>query len=158
MVLPAMLLAGALGAQQQSRSGVAPSGAGNTSPGSGAAAVQAAQGVLQQQSRSTTGTSGQDNFKGSVVEGKATDGVLDLSLGDAIRRGLKTNLGLILETSSVKESGGKRLQELQALLPTARGEVTYNVQQVNLAAFGLSFPGVSPIVGPFQVFDFRGYL
>jgi outer membrane protein TolC len=157
LVLPAMLLAGALGAQQ-SRSGVAPSGGGNTSPGSGAAAVQTAQGVLQQQSRSTTGASGQDNFKGSVVEGKATDGVLDLSLGDAIQRGLKTNLGLILETSSVKESGGKRLQELQALLPTARGEATYNVQQVNLAAFGLSFPGVSPIVGPFQVFDFRGYL
>ncbi|WP_263411627.1 TolC family protein [Terriglobus tenax] len=150
-----MLLAGALGAQ--SRSGIAPSGGGDTSPGSGAAAVQAAQGVLAQQSQGA-GSSGQNNFKGSVVEGKATDGVLDLSLSDAIQRGLKTNLGLILETSSVKEASGKRLQELQALLPTAHGEATYNVQQVNLAAYGLSFPGFNPIVGPFQVFDFRAYL
>lgn len=156
LVLPAVLLAGALGAQ--TRSGVAPSGNGDTSPGSGATAVQAAQSVLAQQPRSSSATGAQDNFKGSVVEGKATDGVLDLGLSDAIQRGLKTNLGLILETSSVKEAGGKRLQELQSLLPTARAEGTYNVQQVNLAAFGLSFPGINPIVGPFQVFDFRGYL
>jgi outer membrane protein TolC len=32
------------------------------------------------------------------------------------------------------------------------------VEQVNLAAFGLKFPGLNPIVGPFQVVDFRAYL
>ena len=40
----------------------------------------------------------QDSFHGSIVTGKATDGVLDLSLDDAIQRGLRQNLGLILQT------------------------------------------------------------
>ena len=35
---------------------------------------------------------------------------------------------------------------------------TITVEQVNLAAFGFKFPGLNPIVGPFQVVDFRGYL
>src|SRR5271154_2960454 len=43
----------------------------------------------------------QDSFKGSVVTGKATAGVMDLSLDDAVQRGLRQNLGLILQTSSV---------------------------------------------------------
>ena len=29
---------------------------------------------------------------------------------------------------------------------------------MNLAAYGLKFPGINPIVGPFQVVDFRAYL
>ena len=29
---------------------------------------------------------------------------------------------------------------------------------MNLAAYGLKFPGLNPIVGPFQVVDFRAYL
>ncbi len=32
------------------------------------------------------------------------------------------------------------------------------MQQINLAAYGLNFPGIKTIVGPFQVFDFRAYL
>ena len=32
------------------------------------------------------------------------------------------------------------------------------MEQVNLAAFGLKFPGLNPIIGPFQVEDFRAYL
>jgi outer membrane protein TolC len=100
----------------------------------------------------------QDSFHGSVVTGKATDGVLDLSLDDAIQRGLRQNLGLILQTSAVKNSNGQRLEELQALLPTVNATASVEVQQVNLAAFGLKFPGLNPIVGPFQVVDFRAYL
>src|SRR3984885_7940291 len=90
----------------------------------------------------------QDSFKGSVVTGKATDGVLDLSLDDAIQRGLRQNLGLILQTSAVKGSNGQRLEELQALLPTVNATASIEVQQINLAAFGLTFPGVPQIIGP----------
>jgi len=50
------------------------------------------------------------------------------------------------------------LQQLQALLPTVTGDASLEVQQINLAAFGLKFPGLRPIVGPFQVVDFRAYL
>src|ERR1700733_12171284 len=92
----------------------------------------------------------QDSFKGSVVQGSATGTVIDLSLDDAIQRGLKANLGLILQNSAQSSANGQRLEQLQALLPTATGAASINVQQVNLAAYGLKFPGLNPIVGPFQ--------
>jgi outer membrane protein TolC len=100
----------------------------------------------------------QDSYRGSIVAGKATDTVLDLSLDDAVQRGLRQNLGLILQTSAVKNSNGQRLEELQALLPTVTADASIEVQQINLNAFGISFPGLNPIVGPFQVVDFRAYL
>jgi outer membrane protein TolC len=100
----------------------------------------------------------QDSFKGSIVTGKATDGVLDLSLDDAVQRGLRQNLGLILQNSAVKNANGQRLEELQTLLPTVTATGSIEVQQINLAAFGLKFPGLNPIIGPFQVVDFRAYL
>jgi outer membrane protein TolC len=83
---------------------------------------------------------------------------MDLSLDDAIQRGLRQNLGIILQSSAQKNAGGQRLEELQALLPTVTGAASVEVQQINLAAFGLKFPGLNPIVGPFQVVDFRAYL
>ena len=100
----------------------------------------------------------QDSFHGSIVAGKATGGVLDLSLDDAIQRGLRQNLGLILQNSAVKNANGQRLEELQTLLPTVNATGSIEVQQINLAAFGLHVPGLNPIVGPFQVVDFRAYL
>ncbi len=92
------------------------------------------------------------------MQGTATAGVIDLSLDDAIARGLRNNLGLILQGSTVKNASGARLQQLQNLLPTVTANASYTVQQINLAAYGLNFPGIKPIVGPFQVFDFRAYL
>jgi outer membrane protein TolC len=106
-----------------------------------------------------SGSSGIDpSFQGSLVSGKATAEVLPLGLDDAIQRGLKNNLGLILQTSSEKNANGERLEQLQKLLPTVTGAASIEVQQVNLAAYGLKFPGISPIIGPFQVVDFRAYL
>src|SRR5580698_3181266 len=100
----------------------------------------------------------QDSFHGSIVSGKATDGVLELSLDDAIQRGLRQNLGLILQTSAQKNSNGQRLEELQTLLPTVTAQASIEVQQIDLAAYGLTFPGVPSVIGPFQVVDFRAYL
>jgi outer membrane protein TolC len=107
--------------------------------------------------RPSSGTQ-DSSFKGSLVTGKATGDVLPLSLDDAIQRGLRANLGLILQTSSEKQANGQRLEQLQQLLPTVTAQASIEVEQLNLAAFGLKFPGVKPIVGPFQVEDFRGYL
>ena len=135
----------------QSRAGAA------AGSGTGAAIPRA-----QQQLYNAPGANGaqpsQDSFKGSLIEGKSTGTLLDLSLGDAIQRGLRTNLGIILQSSSEKSASGERLEQLQALLPTVTGTAGITVQQVNLAAYGLKFPGVKPIVGPFQVVDFRAYL
>ena len=116
----------------------------------------------QQQLYNATGSNGaqptQDSFKGSLLSGKASNTVLDLSLDDAIQRGLRQNLGAILQSAAAKNSNGQRLEQLQALLPTVTANAYIEVEQVNLAAFGLKFPGLNPIIGPFQVEDFRAYL
>lgn len=98
------------------------------------------------------------SFHGSLVRGKATAGILPLGIDDAIQRGLQNNLGLILQSSSERRAGGQRLQSLQALLPTVTAGASVTVEQVDLAAFGLKFPGINPIIGPFQVMDARAYL
>ncbi len=116
----------------------------------------------QTQLSNATGSNGanatQDSFKGSIVTGKNTGTVIDLTLDDAIARGLRQNLGPILQQSAVQSANGSRLEQLQSLLPTITAGSTIQVEQINLAAFGLKFPGVKPIVGPFQVVDFRAYL
>ena len=149
-----LLLAAASHAQAQGGSSNAP---GATTP----AQARATEGALQQ----LAAPAGQsisaptpDSFKGSLVTGKATDVVLDLSLNEAISRGLHQNLGVILQTSAQQNAKGQQLEQLQALLPTVTGDASIEVEQVNLAAFGLKFPGLKPIVGPFQVVDFRAYL
>ena len=98
------------------------------------------------------------NYRGSVVEGKATAGVMPLTLDEAIRRGLRTNLGLVLQTTDIKTANGERLRELQNLLPTVTGDVNITVQQIDLAAYGLRIPGLASVIGPFQTEDFRAYL
>jgi outer membrane protein TolC len=138
-------------------------------PGGGSSAVgattpaqaQYTEGAIQQLSAPTgqnLAAPTQDSFKGSVVEGTATGTVLDLSLNDAIARGLRQNLGIILQTTNQQNAHGQQYEQLQALLPTVTGDISYEVEQVNLAAYGLKFPGLNPIIGPFQVVDFRAYL
>jgi len=115
---------------------------------------------LSQPGPSVTPSAGSNDpsYRGSIVRDKATAGVMQLSLDDAMQKGLRNNLGLVLQTSNEKAASGQRLQQLQQLLPTVTGAASITVQQVNLAAYGLKFPGLNPIVGPFQVEDFRAYL
>lgn len=131
-----------------------------TGPSSGpqSSAMAGAQQQLYTASGSNGAQVNSDSFKGSIVEGKSTGTVIDLSLDEAVQRGLRNNLGIILQGAAQKNANGQRLEELQALLPTVTGAASINVQQVNLAAYGLKFPGINPIVGPFQVVDFRAYL
>ncbi len=121
-------------------------------------AISAGQPNLYNATGSNGAAAGQDSFKGSIVSGKNTGTVIDLSLDEAIQRGLRQNLGVILQGSSVQSANGQSLQQLQQLLPTINVGTSIEVEQVNLAAFGLKFNGLKPIVGPFQVVDFRAYL
>ena len=97
-------------------------------------------------------------YKGSVVQQKATAGVLPLSLDEAIGLGLRNNLGAILAGANVKSAGGERLQQLQALLPTVNGTAQDSVAQVNLQAEGLRIAGFPAVIGPFGYTDFRATL
>ena len=99
---------------------------------------------------------GQNPFDGAVAQGKASPGVLSLSLEDAIARGLKTNLGAVLAEQSVQSAQGSYAAVRSRLMPDISAYVSESAQQTNLAAFGFSgLPGISPIVGPFGVFDSR---
>jgi outer membrane protein TolC len=162
-----MMMGGGMAWGQQTTPGgsssAGSSGAGQASTsGPSTAASSSAVATAQQNLYSASGSNGaqptSDSFKGSIISGKSTGTVIDLSLDDAIQRGLRQNLGLILQTSSVKSANGQRLEELQALLPTVTASGSIEVEQVNLAAYGLKFPGLNPIIGPFQVVDFRAFL
>lgn len=96
---------------------------------------------------------GDPSFSGSVPQGKATDTPIPLSLGDALDRGLKTNLGLLTSEQSSREIRAQRLRSLSTLLPHLSGQVNAVEQQLNLQAVGFLFslPGVHipSIVGPY---------
>jgi outer membrane protein TolC len=98
------------------------------------------------------------SFEGSVTAGQATGQTLNLSLDDAMQRGLKNNLGLILSGTQTDAARAQRLTELQALLPDVEFNAHEAVSQVDLAAQGLRIPGFPTIIGPFGYTDLRGYL
>jgi outer membrane protein TolC len=100
-------------------------------------------------------------YQGSVP-GKLEPGVIPISLQDAINRGLKTNLGLLLSSQDVQSARGERWKQLSALLPNVTTSSYVAGSQVDLAEFGFAFkfPGVTipTIVGPFGYFDSRAYV
>lgn len=92
-------------------------------------------------------------FNGSTPTGEAASAPLNLSLDDAIARGLKTNLGLLTRENSSNSARVDRMQLLAAMLPTVTGQVSMTEQQLNLATFGFHFAGVPSIIGPFHYQD-----
>src|SRR5579871_75786 len=66
----------------------------------------------------------QDPFAGSVPQGKATPDVLELSVQDALDRGLKYNLGLYLSDRAIEQARAARLKALSDLLPNFNAAVT----------------------------------
>ncbi|HLJ50278.1 MAG TPA: TolC family protein [Bryobacteraceae bacterium] len=96
------------------------------------------------------------DLQGSVP-GAAPAGAVTLTLADAVRRGLETNLGLIAAGNSSGAAAAQRIQALSALLPNISANASETVTQVNLAAYGFQFklpPGVNfsipSVVGPFS--------
>lgn len=102
----------------------------------------------------------QSQFSGSVPTGAPSAAPVKLSLHDAIDRGLKTNLGLLVSDSADEAARGQRLQLLSALLPQLDARAGETVEQLSLKTIGfdLKIPGVSipSIVGPFHYTDVRG--
>jgi outer membrane protein TolC len=98
------------------------------------------------------------SYQGSVPVGEATSQPIDLSLDDAIQRGLRANLGVILSSTQTQAARGQRLTDLQALLPTIDFKAQENLAQVDLPAQGLRIPGIPKIIGPFGYTDIRASL
>jgi outer membrane protein TolC len=125
---------------------------------SNAPAQASSQGGSASPFQSTQQPASSDSYKGSVAEDKPTAEVLPLSLDEAIQRGLKHNLGLILTGQNQQSAGGQRLQQLQGLLPTVDGSFKVAVAETNLQAEGLRIPGFPAIIGPYGYQDLRGSL
>jgi outer membrane protein TolC len=109
----------------------------------------------------------QSPFLGSSPEGTATSEVLQIDFKEAIDRGLRNNLGLLLATDQTESARGQRWRELSELLPNLGGRVQENVETESLAALGFrklapffaapgSAPAAFPAVTPaFNYFDAR---
>jgi outer membrane protein TolC len=112
----------------------------------------------------------QNPFLGSAPEGKATSEVLQLDFKEAIDRGLRNNLGLLLASDQTETARGERWKELSALLPNISGQVVENGEDLSLAALGfnklfplLATPGqkatsLPRVIPAFNYFDARASL
>jgi outer membrane protein TolC len=93
------------------------------------------------------------------VPAKPVPGVIPISLEEAIDRGLKQNLGLLLSSDDVRSARGERWQQLSALLPHLTASPYIDMSKVNLTQLGIGLNlarlGVSASVGPFSYFDAR---
>jgi outer membrane protein TolC len=104
------------------------------------------------------GTLGVSPFAGSTPA-RLVPGVLPLSLQEAIDRGLKQNLGLLLSDANIRSARGQRWEQLSALLPHVAVNPYIADSQINLAELGFTSIGgattLPPSVGPFSYFDAR---
>jgi outer membrane protein TolC len=111
----------------------------------------------------------QNPFLGSQPEGKATNEVLQVDFKEAIDRGLRNNLGLLLTADQTETARGERWKELSELLPDISARFAENAQTLSLAALGFDklFPLISPSSNPsalprlipaFNYFDARASL
>ncbi len=100
----------------------------------------------------------QNGFTGGVPSGNPTSEVLQISFLDAINRGLKQNLGLLLSGDNTLAARGARWKELSNLLPNVDAKGQEVSQQISFAQFGFQLPGVARVVGPFNYIDMRAFM
>lgn len=101
---------------------------------SAALCVAAGEPVLRAQSANPTSAS--NPFYGSVTVRPISNEPLQLSLDEAVRRGLENNLGLKQVENSEKAIHGQKLEALQQFLPTIKLTGDTGFYQHNLAAQG----------------------
>jgi outer membrane protein TolC len=104
-------------------------------------------------------------YAGSVPGSDSPPVVYSITLGEAIRRGLLTNLGLIGSNLSVEQASAQRARARSSLLPDISASASENAAKMNLAAegfsasaFGGSLPQFPTSVGPFHYYDLHGAL
>jgi len=104
-------------------------------------------------------------FSGSVPANGTPAGPIQLTIADAIKRGLDANLGPIAANDSQRAARAQRLQALSALLPNISASASDTVTQVNLAAYGFQFHipaslgfSIPSVVGPYNYSSLQGSL
>jgi outer membrane protein TolC len=121
-------------------------------------AVFAPGGLAAQAPPSISSAPTASSFHGSVATGEVSAQPIGLTLDEAIQRGLRNNLGVILSGTQTAGARGQRLSQLQALLPSVDANAKETVMQEDLPAEGLRIPGFPAIIGPFGFTDVRASL
>jgi outer membrane protein TolC len=107
-------------------------------------------GISVVQGQSANPSSAANPYFGSVTLKPATDQVIQLSLDDAIRRGLETNLGLKEAENQERAIHAEQLQALQEFLPTIRLTGDTGYYQHDLAALGFKGEIFASLLPPGQ--------
>ncbi|HKF49269.1 MAG TPA: TolC family protein [Terracidiphilus sp.] len=94
-------------------------------------------------------TSAANPFYGSITVAPVTGETIQLSLDDAIQRGLKTNLGLQEAQNSARAIHAEQMQALQEFLPTISLTGDTGFYQHDLAALGFSASTFNKFAGLF---------
>ena len=104
-------------------------------------------------------------YQGSASAGPPTGQTMSLSLDDALKMGLRYNLGGITAEASFERAQGQNIVARSVLFPNLSGGLRENAQQIDLQSFGFNFKfpastGINfpAVVGPFNYFDLRAYL
>jgi outer membrane protein TolC len=97
------------------------------------------------------------DFSGSIPGEAISSGPIQLTIAEAIKRGLAANLGPIAAGDSARAARAQRLQALSALLPNISASASDTVTQTNLAAYGFQFNvpaslgfSIPSVVGPYN--------
>jgi len=113
----------------------------------------------------SSGPPAQGALQGSVPAEAPPGGTLALSLDEALKRGLRYNLGAIESQQVVRQAQGEKIVARSPLMPNLNGDLREVAEQIDLASFGFKFKappssGLSfpTIVGPFNFFDLRASL
>ncbi len=82
---------------------------------------------------------------------------LALALRDAIQRGLKFNLGVLVNGDLADIASAERRRTLSTLLPQFSAGATQTSSQIDLAALGLTSSAFPTVVGPFGYQNVRAF-
>ena len=85
----------------------------------------------------------QNPFLGSVPTGTLSDKPVELSLSDAINRGLHYNLGVIENQAGLRQAQAQRLRALSTMIPSVSALLRQNLNDLNTIAIGLKIPGIA---------------
>ncbi len=96
----------------------------------------------------------QGAYSGSTPSGPATPGVQSLTLEDALKLGLRYNVGAVEQASSVLRAQGERAVARSQLLPTLNSALSEQFEQLNLRTEGVEST-TFPLTARFNFFDAR---
>lgn len=96
-------------------------------------------------------------YYGSVTMGSVSPETLQLSLNDAIQRGIQANLALTEARLQQQQSDAQRLQSLNDLLPSIKAEASTGAHQINLTTFGFNSSLLGKIAPLFPGTDFSHF-